>query len=166
MTTHANRSVRVRLARLASSGDADSYRRQLNAYASDPMGGNSHLTEDTLDRVLTDLADHPTARVFLAEADGQACGFATCFLGYSTFRGYPLMNIHDIAVMREWRGLGVGRLLLKTLAAQARREGCCKLTLEVREDNPAARALYESEGFRSAIIDKHQVQYLFLEKSI
>lgn len=166
MTTNKRQAIFVRLADLRSNEDAASYRMLLNAYASDHMGSNSSLTEDTLERVVCDLAEHPTARVFIAETGNQLGGFATCFLGYSTFRGYPLMNVHDIAVLAPWRGLGVGRSILNAVEAQARKEGCCKLTLEVREDNPAASALYESEGFRSAIIDKRQVRYLFLEKSL
>jgi ribosomal protein S18 acetylase RimI-like enzyme len=40
----------------------------------------------------------------------------------------------------------VGRALLAAAEAQALAEGCCKLTLEVLEDNPARR-LYERFGF-------------------
>ena len=76
-----------------------------------------------------------------------AVGFATCFLGYSTFRARPLLNIHDIAVLPEWRGKSVARGLLEAIAALGRRLDCCRITLEVREDNPRARRIYERAGF-------------------
>jgi ribosomal protein S18 acetylase RimI-like enzyme len=42
----------------------------------------------------------------------------------------------------------VGRALLAAAEAGARAEGCCKLTLEVQDDNLPARGLYERVGFR------------------
>ena len=45
-------------------------------------------------------------------------------------------------------GLGIGRALLAELLAEAERRGVRELFLEVRADNPAARGLYASMGFR------------------
>jgi ribosomal protein S18 acetylase RimI-like enzyme len=42
----------------------------------------------------------------------------------------------------------VGRALLAAAEAHARATGCCKLTLEVQDDNTPARGLYASCGFR------------------
>lgn len=158
--------VQVRRARLTLAQDAADYRRLLDAYARDPKGGGAPLAPEVLERVVRDLAGHPTARVFLADTATGVAGFATCFLGYSTFRARPLLNVHDIAVLPDWRGQGIGRALLRAIAAEARALGCCKLTLEVREDNPAARALYATEGFGPADGGGTPVQYLFLEKAL
>jgi ribosomal protein S18 acetylase RimI-like enzyme len=70
------------------------------------------------------------------------------FTGFSTFQGLPLLNIHDLAVLPAQRGAGVGRALLAAAEEHARATGCCKLTLEVQEDNTPARRLYERVGFR------------------
>ena len=64
-----------------------------------------------------------------------------------TFSAKPLLNVHDLAVHREYRGQGVGRRLLDAVEAEARRLGCCKLTLEVRRNNSVAKGLYERIGF-------------------
>lgn len=157
--------IRVRRASLLRPGDAGHYRRLLDDYARDPMGQNAPLPGSVLDRVVADLSHHPAARIFLAEQDGEACGFATCFLGYSTFRARPLLNIHDIAVLTQWRGRGIARAILGAVTDLAYAEGCCKITLEVRDDNPAAEALYRSEGFGAAVTGEgRQIQYLFMEK--
>jgi ribosomal protein S18 acetylase RimI-like enzyme len=37
--------------------------------------------------------------------------------------------------------------LLRAAEDYARRKGCCKLTLEVQDDNAAARNLYQRFGF-------------------
>jgi ribosomal protein S18 acetylase RimI-like enzyme len=68
-------------------------------------------------------------------------------MSLSSFRGKPIVNIHDIAVVPEARGTGVGRRLLEAVAADARQLGCCKVTLEVRSDNVRAMGLYRSVGF-------------------
>jgi ribosomal protein S18 acetylase RimI-like enzyme len=70
------------------------------------------------------------------------------FVGYSTFQARPLLNIHDLAVLPGRRGRGTGRALLAAAEAQALAEGCCKLTLEVQDDNTPARQLYDRFGFR------------------
>lgn len=59
----------------------------------------------------------------------------------------------DIALLPAWRGKGIGRLLLKTVQAEARRAGAPCLRLMVDVHNPARR-LYERLGF--AAIADHQ----------
>jgi len=44
---------------------------------------------------------------------------------------------------------GLGRALLQAVVAQAKEEGCCKVTLECLHDNTLARSLYDSLGFAS-----------------
>jgi GNAT superfamily N-acetyltransferase len=149
---------------LANPEDARHYRALLDAYAADPLGQGRPLSPAVLDRALADLARFAGARIFLAGSGNEPTGFATCFLGYSTFRAAPLLNIHDIAVLGEYRGLGIARALLHTIAESAREEGCCKLTLEVRDNNGPARNLYRTEGFQAAAVNGEPVQYFFLEK--
>jgi ribosomal protein S18 acetylase RimI-like enzyme len=122
----------------------------VDAYARDPMGNGQGLPEAVRRELIPGLRRHPTTVVFLA-FDGEApVGIAVCFLGFSTFAARPLLNIHDLAVLPAYRGLGVGRRLLQRVEAKARQLGCCKLTLEVREDNQPAQQLYWKMGFQHA----------------
>jgi ribosomal protein S18 acetylase RimI-like enzyme len=159
-------SLRIAPVDLNDPRDARDYREQLAAYALDPMGGGTPLPAHRLDRAIGDLRQMPHARLFLARIGDQAVGFATCFSAYSTFRARPLWNIHDIAVLASHRGQGIGRALIEQIADTAQGEGCCRLTLEVREDNPIAEGLYRKLGFTAAQIQNRQVQYLFLEKAL
>ena len=68
-------------------------------------------------------------------------------MGFSTFYARPLLNIHDLAVHRDYRGQGVGRALIAAIEEKARKLNCCKLTLEVRQDNDIAWGLYRNVGF-------------------
>jgi ribosomal protein S18 acetylase RimI-like enzyme len=44
--------------------------------------------------------------------------------------------------------------LLAAAEEHARRSGCCKLTLEVQDDNKRARSLYQSFGFEDFVVGK------------
>ena len=124
----------------------------LDSYASDPVGGGEPLTGEARANLAQMLRDHPTALVLLAFSEARAVGIAVCFFGLSTFQARPLLNVHDLAVIPEFRGNGVGRALLSAVEEHARRHGSCKLTLEVQDDNRRARALYESFGFTDFVV--------------
>jgi GNAT superfamily N-acetyltransferase len=135
----------------ADERDADAIVTLLDSYAGDPVGGGQPLTRDVRERLVPLLRDHPTALVLLAFSIDGPVGIAVCFFGLSTFRASPLLNIHDLAVLPRYRGQGVGRALLRAAEEQARLKGCCKLTLEVQDDNRRARTLYESFGFADVV---------------
>ncbi|HVU50217.1 MAG TPA: GNAT family N-acetyltransferase [Polyangia bacterium] len=120
------------------------------AYAEDVMGNGGALAPEVLDRLVPALREHPTTVVLLAYVGGAAVGIATCFIGFTTFAARPLLNIHDLAVVPEHRGRGVGRALLAAAEEAARRRGCVKLTLEVQQHNARARRVYEAAGFAQA----------------
>lgn len=119
----------------------------LDAYASDPMGGGAPLRAEVKEKLIPALAQHPAAFSILAFIDGEPAGLANCFEGFSTFACKPLINIHDFAVMPQWRGHGIGRRLMARIEDIAKERGCCKITLEVLENNHAAKALYRGCGF-------------------
>jgi ribosomal protein S18 acetylase RimI-like enzyme len=133
----------------------------LDSYASDPVGGGKPLSPEVRARLAPALRDHPSALVLLAFSDRRPVGIAVGFFGLSTFQARPLLNIHDLAVVPECRGRGVGRALLEAAEARALGRACCKLTLEVQDDNRRARALYESFGFADfAIGDSAPTRFL------
>jgi ribosomal protein S18 acetylase RimI-like enzyme len=134
------------------------------AYATDPMGNGAPLPADVLERLIPGLISHPTTVILLAYADGQPIGIATCFVGFSTFYARPLLNIHDLAILPEFRGQGVGRRLLDAVAAKARELGCCKVTLEVHEGNLRAKQMYEAAGFAEGTAREPGGRWLFYSK--
>lgn len=141
----------TRRANLDSPEDAAAVVAVLDSYASDPRGGSQPLSADVKARLIPGLRSHPTTRVWLAFDGSAPIGLCVGFLGFSTFRARPLLNIHDLAVVPGRRGAGVGRALLTAAEAHARESGCCKLTLEVQDDNRPARTLYERFGFRDVV---------------
>jgi ribosomal protein S18 acetylase RimI-like enzyme len=108
------------------------------------------------------LIAHGHTRVYLAFEEDVPAGLAICFVGFSTFKARPLLNVHDLAVAPEFRGRGIGKALLDAAADDARRLGYCKLTLEVRADNHKALELYRRAGFRTS----EPAEQWFMSKAI
>jgi ribosomal-protein-alanine N-acetyltransferase len=61
-------------------------------------------------------------------------------------------HITTIAVHPQWRRRGLATHLMRLLIGLAHREGAITLTLEVRERNEAALALYRKLGFEQKAI--------------
>ncbi len=64
-------------------------------------------------------------------------------------------DITNVAVHPDHRRQGIGKQLLEKLLRQAAAEGVCRIFLEVRTSNAAARALYEGAGFQIIDIRKN-----------
>jgi ribosomal protein S18 acetylase RimI-like enzyme len=134
------------------------------AYAQDPMGNGADLPEIVHGSLIEGLRGHPTTLIFLALDANRYVGISTCFLGFSTFASRRLINIHDLHVLAEYRGKGIARRLLQAVEAKARQLDCCKITLEVQENNRAALALYGSFGFVGGEYQAEAGALLFRQK--
>lgn len=138
----------------------------LDNYAQDPMGGGAALPVDVKQCLAQQLARVPNAFTVLGYVDGKPAALANCFQGFSTFRCMPLINIHDLAVESEYRGLGLSQMLLAKVQQQALERGCCKITLEVLEGNDIAQKSYKKSGFKGYQLDAKTGMALFWQKEI
>lgn len=136
----------------------------LDAYARDPMGGGVGLSDFARAQLVERLRAQPGFHGALAFLGKKPVGLINCFTGFSTFAAQPLLNIHDIAVLAEVRGQGIGQGLLGWAAARARQLGCCKLTLEVLSNNQPAMASYVRAGFVPYMLDPAAGHALLLQK--
>jgi ribosomal protein S18 acetylase RimI-like enzyme len=140
--------IQIRDADLNHAPDGAAVLAVLNSYAADPVGGGEPLPADVRARLIPALRNHPTTLVLLAFEGTEPVGLAVGFFGLSSFRALPLLNIHDLAIVPLRRGRGIGQLLLQAAEDRAKARNCCKITLEVQDDNTRARRLYERVGFR------------------
>ena len=97
------------------------------------------------------VAPHTTYVV--AEEGNLLIGYA----GLSKLANSSSSDIQTIAVSDDYRGLGIGRLLMETLLAFAREQKAKEVFLEVREDKPTPQSLYGSLGF--VAIDRRENYY-------
>jgi ribosomal protein S18 acetylase RimI-like enzyme len=160
-------NYQIVVADLNSACHAEGILAVLDSYAREPIGGGTPLAADVRARLIDGLRRHPTTNILIAENDGLlTLGVAVCFLGFSTFAARPLLNLHDLAVLPQYRGNGIGTALLAAVERSAREIGCCKVTLEVRADNPGARSLYSRSGFEDFAPSHQPVETIFLEKKL
>jgi GNAT superfamily N-acetyltransferase len=140
--------------------------RLMEAYASDPMGGGQGLSDYAQANLVAALGNCAMARSVLAIVDGEAVGLINCFEGFSTFACQPLLNIHDVVVLPEFRGRGLSKLMFAKVEEIARSIGCCKLTLEVLAGNAVAQGAYRAVGFAGFELDPAMGQALFWQKKL
>jgi ribosomal protein S18 acetylase RimI-like enzyme len=159
-------SIRIVEANLDLSDHREAVLAMVEAYSRDTMGSAKPLDQDVRARLIPGLQRHPTTLIFLAFEDEQAVGVAVCFIGFSTFAAKPLINIHDCIVLSEFRGRGVGRHLLEAVEAKACELGCCKLTLEVMDNNHRALRAYEAAGFVRYSLQEDTGSAIFLSKPL
>lgn len=84
----------------------------LNQYALDSAGGGRELDSYVKENLIVGLAKLPFAFSILCYLDNEAAGLVNCFTLFSTFKCKPLINIHDLAVMKQYRRQGISQLLL------------------------------------------------------
>ena len=119
----------------------------IDSYARGPGGANAPLDDHARAHLVEGLAAHSMATVFMAFADERPVGLAVCVWCFSTFAGKPSVNVHDLAVLDEFQGRGIGGALLAHVEQEARARNCCKVTLEVHDSNTGAKKLYRKVGF-------------------
>ena len=120
---------------------------QLSHYAMDDMGGGKDLPEAVKQRLLIDLPQQQQNFSLLAWVGEECVGMTNCLWGYSTFAAQSLVNIHDLGVQKEFRGMGISTALLRAVEEHAGTRNACKVTLEVLGNNHIAKASYSQFGF-------------------
>ncbi len=78
---------------------------------------------------------------FCIEEDGKVIGYV------GMWESYGEGNINNIAVLPAYRRKGYAKLLLEHLISYGKEHQLTFLTLEVRESNEGARALYRKMDF-------------------
>ncbi len=68
-----------------------------------------------------------------------------CMAGYDGHRGW----LYSVAVASKCRREGVGRMLIEHAMSELKQLGCKKVNLQIRADNYAVEAFYQSLGFVS-----------------
>jgi len=130
------------------------------------MGGGKSLPLFVKENLVAELAKRPYAFSLICYVGTEPAGLINCFDGFSSFSCKPLINIHDVIVLNEFRGLGISQLMLHEIESIAKEKGCCKLTLEVLEGNNAAKKAYLKHGFAGYELDPEMGKALFWQKSL
>ncbi|KAJ1936445.1 acetyltransferase [Kickxella alabastrina] len=87
-------------------------------------------------------SNDPTAM----DVEEKPAGFALFFHNFSTWVGRPGLYLEDLFVCSEYRGLGIGKMLLVQLAKIAKERECGRLEWVVIDWNEPAIQFYLSLG--------------------
>jgi GNAT superfamily N-acetyltransferase len=104
----------------------------------------AQLTEEQLTGVL--FGDSPALFGHVAEDDGVVVGMALWFLNFSTWRGTHGIYLEDLYVQPGHRGRGLGKELLRTLAAVCVERGYSRLEWSVLDWNTPSIEFYKAAG--------------------
>ena len=138
----------------------------LNEYAKDEMGGGTELSIFVKNNLISELTKRQGVYIILAFVDGYPAGLVNCFEGFSTFACKPLLNIHDVIVISDYRGRGISKKMLNKAEEIAISLGCCKLTLEVLEGNTIAQGAYKSCGYSGYELNPKMGKAMFWQKKL
>ena len=99
----------------------------LNIYALDPMGGGEALRDNGKLHLFQHLPKYLRPSVFSLLCRRRSSRFGYCFQAFSNLACKPV-NIHDVMVCDEYRGLGLCRRMLDKV--EIARKDARKVTLE------------------------------------
>lgn len=87
-------------------------------------------------------------KLLVAEANDRVIGMCSAQLLVSTAQGGVVALVEDVIVVKDRRGQGIGRTLLKALERWALDEGASRLQLVADKDNAEAMAFYGRLGWK------------------
>ena len=107
----------------------------------------AHTVDSTPDLIATALFG-PNPRLFceIAEWNAAPAGFALWFYNFSTFRGRHGIYLEDLFVREAFRGKGLGKALLETLARRCYEEDLPRLEWSVLDWNTPSIEFYRAQG--------------------
>jgi GNAT superfamily N-acetyltransferase len=89
----------------------------------------------------------------LAEAEGEAIGYALFYDTFSSFRTWRMLWLEDLFVAPDARGTGAGRALLAEVARIGIARGCRRIDWNVLDWNEPAIGFYRRLGSELVVND-------------
>jgi len=137
----------MELVDLDNQNHVDALLALMNDYMLDDMGLNSPLSAELGQKIVVGLRNQSNYIGFLLKSSDLYVALANSFVGFSTFKAKRLINIHDFVVTKSFRRQGVAKVFLNSIKQYGGINDYCKVTLEVRHDNPKAQSLYRKLDF-------------------
>lgn len=97
---------------------------------------------------LREVENNEVALYLVAKIENKAVGYI------GVWRIIDEGHITNVAVHSDYRGLGIGSMLVSELLSLCKKEGINSFTLEVRKSNEIAQNLYKKYGFEERGIRK------------
>jgi GNAT superfamily N-acetyltransferase len=131
--------------RLAEPADAEQIHKTIRVMAEE-LGAASKVSSTVEDFRRHGFGPNAAFTSLIAEADEVFAGLALFFPIFSTWLGKPGVFVQDLYVDEEFRGRGVGEVLLRHVASWSTARGGVYLRLAVDRENVAAQRFYQRLG--------------------
>lgn len=132
--------------RLATTADIAAVASLVEGYwVFESIAGFDRPRVESLLRAL--IAEPARGACWVAEADGQLCGYLVAVFMFSLEHGGLMAEIDEVFVSQEVRSAGVGSRLVSCAERDLAERGMVRLQLQLGVDNPRARLFYERHGF-------------------
>jgi ribosomal-protein-alanine N-acetyltransferase len=106
----------------------------------------------TPDHFHRELHENPYALLFVAEQEGTFLGFIDVWIMFEQ------ATINQIAVVGDYRGKGIGSIMLEDACNRVKTAGAHQISLEVRVTNQSAYEFYLKHGFKFVLRKPHYYQ--------
>ncbi|MGD9631517.1 MAG: N-acetyltransferase family protein [Pyrinomonadaceae bacterium] len=111
------------------------------------------VTAERLHDVL--FGERSFVSALIAEVDGGPAGYAIYFPHFSSFRGQEGLFLEDLYVGEKFRGCGLGQMMLREIAREAKQKGFERIDFQVLERNLRAIEFYKALGAVSNEDERH-----------
>jgi ribosomal protein S18 acetylase RimI-like enzyme len=160
-----------RLANYANSFDVNECAHLLNEYSKSEFGASKDVSEFCRRNITKEMrkmcANDVCFSVLAIQNRSGACvGLINCFMAFSTFQCRPIVNVHDVFVVPNCRGMNITGKMMRVVEDEASRRRACKITLEVLSENTSAKRSYQKFGFEPYQLDPKQGFAMFYEKKL
>jgi diamine N-acetyltransferase len=105
---------------------------------------NATRTKTALEKMIA--GNHGQAHI--VRHNNQDVGYAIVLYGYSLEYGGRVLELDEVYLIPEARGLGLGSQILQFVEQQAKAIDAVAVSLETEADNHAARRFYLKHGYR------------------
>jgi len=97
----------------------------------------------TIDRLIEDgFGKEPLFKAIVAVYNGEICGYALYYYGYSTWNGKTLY-LEDFMIKSEYRRMGIGQILFNEIKKIANQQMVKRLDWQVLDWNKTAIDFYK-----------------------
>lgn len=160
----SNSTIQFKEADFSQASHRSAFKQLMNFYANGLTGGGEAIQDSVFEKTFEKLPKRNDTLIIIGFMNDKPVALANCFEGFSTFKGKALLNIHDFAVLQEFQGKGIAKMLLQHIEMIARERDYCKITLEVLEGNERAKKVYIAFGFEGYELDEKMGKALFWQK--
>jgi GNAT superfamily N-acetyltransferase len=124
--------------------------------------GDRNPTSLNINTYLKDgFGPNPAFSGFVAEADNSIIGYILYHPGYDIDRGGRIYYVFDLFVTGKYRGQGIGRTLMNSVADLCLAEGGNELVWSVFKPNKSAITFYTNLGATS--LNRENMIYMHLK---